>query len=152
MNGLQKIMKTDGGKRSYAVLMRHAERFSFTDYREDPVLTEKGHRDAFELGREIAPFSPFRMFHSPIERCLQTARGICRGVSDKKGSCEIAGDIELLGPSLFIVDRDKLIRALQGNEERYSGFRQEAGISTGATAAEHELFQVRADATEVRAG
>jgi broad specificity phosphatase PhoE len=104
------------GKRPYSVLIRHAERFPFTDYGNEPVLTQQGHNDAYELGREIAPLAPFRIFHSPIERCLQTALGICRGVREQKKDCEVSGVIELLGPSLFMVDREGIMRALEENE------------------------------------
>lgn len=110
---------TPPGKGPFSVLMRHAERFEFIDYGDEPVLTQKGHQDAYKLGWEVAPHARFRVFHSPIERCLQTARGICDGVNGRKGHCEVAGDIELLGPSLFIVDREGIIRSLEGNDRRF---------------------------------
>ncbi|MBN2325263.1 MAG: histidine phosphatase family protein [Spirochaetes bacterium] len=104
------------GKRPCSVLMRHAERFPFADYGDEPLLTERGHNDAYELGKELVPLSPLRIFHSPIERCHQTACGICRGVRKRKKGCEISGVIEMLGPSLFIVDREGIMRSLEKNE------------------------------------
>lgn len=96
-----------------AVLMRHAERFPFTPgSEEDPLLTAKGHRDSYELGGSMKALAPLRVFHSPIMRCRQTAQELCRGLADENEGCTFAGEIEMLGPSLFVVDWKKMISSL----------------------------------------
>jgi broad specificity phosphatase PhoE len=120
---------TLSGNRPYSILLRHAERFSFKGDGDEPLLTQKGHNDAYELGKELAPLAPFRIFHSPIERCLQTARGICRGVTERNRRCEITGVIDLLGPSLFMVDREGIMRSLEENEAGFLRFWFDGKIS-----------------------
>jgi len=97
-----------------AALIRHAERFPFIPgIEEEPLLTTKGHRDSYELGGVLKALAPLRVYHSPVTRCRQTAQELCRGLEDEKGHCTMAGEIEMLGPSVFVVDWDRMMSAIE---------------------------------------
>ena len=101
-------------KRPIAVLMRHAERHPFIPgSEEEPLLTHKGHRDSYKLGKTLKVLTPARIFHSPITRCLQTAQELCRGLGSGEGECRISGEMEDLGPTLFVIDWKKLLSSLE---------------------------------------
>jgi broad specificity phosphatase PhoE len=101
-------------KRPIAVLMRHAERHPFNPRgEEEALLTEKGHRDSYKLGKDLSALTPLQIFHSPIMRCTQTAQQLCRGLEDTDRSCKISGVIEDLGPSLFVIDWEKILASLE---------------------------------------
>jgi hypothetical protein len=142
--------------RPVAVLMRHAERDQFKLGKEtDPLLTKRGHRDSYELGRDLSVLAPVRIFHSPIKRCEQTAQELCRGLAENNGRCEINGVIEDVGPSLYVTDIKRIIMAL---EEQGSGFFRlwfdgklpEDLIAPVEVAAERELSILTAQLTEDR--
>jgi len=113
-----------------AVIMRHAERFPFIPgNEEDPLLTVRGHRDSYELGGRLKTLAPLRVFHSPIIRCRQTAQGLCRGLADENESCTLAGEIEMLGPSVFVVDWKKMLSAIEEQGPSFLRLWFEGGIS-----------------------
>jgi broad specificity phosphatase PhoE len=128
-----------------AVLMRHAERFPFTPgSEEDPLLTAKGHRDSYELGGSMKALAPLQVFHSPIMRCRQTAKELCRGLKDENESCTFSGEIEMLGPSLFVVDWDRMMSAIEEQGPSFLRLWFDGGISDDfmvplETAAKKEL-------------
>lgn len=66
-----------------AVLMRHAERGEFAkgDHGNDVLLTPQGEKDAIAMGRVFGERRPL-LFHSPVERCRQTADGIGNGTRE----------------------------------------------------------------------
>lgn len=68
---------------SAAVLMRHAERGEFAegDHGNDVLLTPQGKKDAITMGRLFGERRPL-LFHSPVERCRQTADGIGSGARE----------------------------------------------------------------------
>lgn len=86
-------------KRPIILYLRHAERFPLRDLRNplDALLTEQGKRDSVEFGKTLVPLAPFKVYHSPVERCRQTAEGIVRGISEAGGHAETAGSAEGLG-------------------------------------------------------
>ncbi|MBN2354274.1 MAG: histidine phosphatase family protein [Spirochaetales bacterium] len=86
--------------RPQVLLMRHAERFAITDIESsmDVLLTEKGKRDAYDLGRLLGGrFGPARLYHSPIKRCFQTAERIMSGMLDGGGAAVVEGPLDWLG-------------------------------------------------------
>lgn len=66
-----------------AVLMRHAERYEFAkgDHGNEVLLTPQGKKDAATMGRTFGERRPV-LFHSPVERCRQTADGIGGGAQE----------------------------------------------------------------------
>jgi broad specificity phosphatase PhoE len=81
------------------LIIRHAERYSLKDvnHPDEAMLTEKGRADALEYGRSLLPFSPVMVYHSPVERCADTARRIVQGLRDEGGDAEVGGKLEELG-------------------------------------------------------
>ncbi len=88
------ISKLRMGKGSQALIVRHAERFQVPSISESLGigLTEKGKRDAFEMGRAIEGFEQIRLFHSPAVRCRETAEAIAQGFSGRGGT--VGGTME----------------------------------------------------------
>ncbi len=97
--------------RPTAFLFRHAERDPFTSAESafTAQLTEKGHREAFELGKELARYSPILFHHSPVERCRQTVEDMAAGVTAGGGSSEIRGAIETLGGPYIVGDWERIV-------------------------------------------
>ncbi len=81
------------------LMVRHAERFEITRYSKPlhALLTEQGKADAVEYGKAAAALSPLTIYHSPVERCRQTAEGIARGIEEAGGEVERQGPCRELG-------------------------------------------------------
>jgi broad specificity phosphatase PhoE len=87
----------------FALFIRHAEREHIAEAARalEALLTEKGKDDAVTLGRSIAPFGGVRLYHSPVERCRQTAEKIAEGVTGAGSGGNVEGHLmELGGPYL----------------------------------------------------
>jgi hypothetical protein len=87
-------------RQPHILLMRHAERYQITSIQTSSrvLLTEKGKRDAFALGRRLdRRFGPVRLYHSPVERCAQTAERIRDGILAKGGEASLEGPLSWLG-------------------------------------------------------
>lgn len=94
-------------QRPAALLVRHAERgpVESLDTHELVRLTERGHLQAQEAGRQIASLSTHVVLHhSPVERCGETARGIATGAQAAGGAAVVRGTVDTLG-NPFIKDR-----------------------------------------------
>ena len=105
-----------------ALIIRHAERYSIDGLRNalDALLTEKGKEDAFELGKDLARPGPINLYHSPVERCRQTAEFILKGINSvRKNSRLIGPNIDLGGPYV-VGDFNELINLI--NEHGFSKF------------------------------
>jgi len=82
-----------------AAMIRHGERQAFGST-TDPtkaLLTDEGKRAARVLGTGIRGFTHLRLFHSPVERCRQTAQCIGEGAAESGLSVSMAGPAEELG-------------------------------------------------------
>ena len=81
-----------------ALLVRHAERGPIVDVtrHEEILLTPAGHAAARQAGRSIAFTGTKRVFHSPVERCAETARGIVLGLRDRDVPAH-ASEVGMLG-------------------------------------------------------
>jgi hypothetical protein len=79
-----------GGSGPNALIVRHAERHDVSSVAESLMvgLTEKGRKDAFELGRSIEGVDQLRLFHSPAVRCRETAESIAEGFLAKGGTVQ----------------------------------------------------------------
>ncbi len=84
-----------------AIMIRHAERDPITNMSNalDALLTDKGKKDAFDLGQRLTHYSPINLYHSPVPRCQQTAAYILEGFNTTRNSATLTGSImELGGP------------------------------------------------------
>ena len=81
------------------MMIRHAERFPIRNMGDpmDALLTEQGKRDAFAYGEAGAVLSPLTLYHSPVERCRQTADHIAAGVRNSGGEAAVSGVLDALG-------------------------------------------------------
>ena len=90
-----------------AILLRHSERFLIksNEFGNDVLLTPNGQKMSIEFGRLLKAYKIYKIFSSPIERCRQTADGICKGYNDsvKIVSTNVLGD-----PGVHIYDPEKL--------------------------------------------
>ncbi len=84
---------------TFAATIRHAEREHITEPLRalEALLTVKGKADAVSLGKTIAPFGDIRIYHSPVERCRQTAENIAGGIASAGGKSAMAGQLMDLG-------------------------------------------------------
>lgn len=82
-----------------AAMIRHGERHKLTST-TDPtaaLLTEEGKRAATAMGAGLRHFSHLRLFHSPVERCRQTAQCLAEGARTAGLHVELAGPEHRLG-------------------------------------------------------
>jgi len=87
------------------VMLRHSEREEPEILEEifKAPLTERGRKTAFEFGMNLPKKFEYRFFHSPVERCKNTALEIRKGISNSKQSNSFPIDsLE----SLFMVNCD----------------------------------------------
>jgi len=87
------------------IMLRHSEREEPEILEEifKAPLTERGREVAFEFGMNLPKKYEYRFFHSPVERCENTALEIRRGISNSKQSNSFP--IQSL-ESLFMVNCD----------------------------------------------
>jgi hypothetical protein len=81
------------------LILRHAERDPIDNMKRafEALLTENGKRSASLLGEAISSFHPFTFYHSPVDRCRQTAESMIEGIISKNGKAELAGTDMVLG-------------------------------------------------------
>ena len=84
---------------SRGVLMRHAERDPIVTVEDSlgALLNDAGKAQARTLGKKLARFGNLHFFHSPVERCLQTAREMATGAKEKGAKTRIDGELYDLG-------------------------------------------------------
>lgn len=92
-----------------ALFLRHAERFPIVDYASSTLaeLTPDGGDAAEAFGAQLAGFPRIRLFHSPVNRCRQTAERIARGAAAAGVQVELVGPQAPLGID-YILDDDAL--------------------------------------------
>ena len=66
------------------IMLRHSEREEPEKLEEvfEAPLTERGRKTAFEFGKNLPKKFKYRIFHSPVGRCKNTALEIRKGVSN----------------------------------------------------------------------
>lgn len=85
----------------FSLILRHGERAHIVETSRalEALLTEKGKREAVELGKKLAFLGNIIIHHSPVERCRQTAEKIAEGIIENGGMAKVAGSLmELGGP------------------------------------------------------
>jgi hypothetical protein len=93
------------------LFIRHAKRFVVKNLEthHHVLLTGKGKKDALRFGKRIAMYHDnVVIFHSPIERCIQTAEHICKGIVDKK-HCTIGGTVPVLGGNYLAKNQEFIL-------------------------------------------
>ena len=90
------------GRRT-AILVRHAERGAITDLsrHHEVLLTPNGHACAAtsgeRLGEHVDDLDDVALFHSPIERCKETAHGLHKGLVTKGRKAVVVGERHAFG-------------------------------------------------------
>lgn len=81
------------------VLIRHSIREEIVDRDSlsNAQLTAEGKKLAYEFGRLLPKDRVIRIFHSPINRCRETAKLIYQGVHNDGGSGLMIGELDFLG-------------------------------------------------------
>ena len=98
------------------MMIRHAERYPILDWEkvDEPLLTDKGHADAFRLGQELAELDSVELYHSPSPRCRQTAEGIHTGIMQQNGRSRIVGHLpELAGQRIVMQGWNRVVKIVE---------------------------------------
>lgn len=79
-----------------ALVVRHAERYAVADLAtaDDVLLTPAGEAAARAFGARLPVTRPLQVWHSRIERCGMTARGIVEGFTATGGDAVCAGVLD----------------------------------------------------------
>lgn len=96
---LLKHCKTLNSEKPATMIIRHSERASINRPDEMDVagLTEVGREAARGFGQLLPNKRYIRVYHSPVERCKETAECIVEGARSREISADICGEISLLG-------------------------------------------------------
>ncbi len=94
------------------LMLRHSEREEPNILEEifKAPLTERGHKAAFEFGMNLPKNFEYRFFHSPVERCKNTALEIRKGISNSEN-----------GNSYPIDSLESLVR-VKGDYEKFKTY------------------------------
>ena len=103
--------------RRVALLVRHAERGPIIDLSKhhEVLLTPQGHVCANASGERLAEALPeaphdVALFHSPVQRCKETAVGLCRGLVTGGAHGVVVGERSAFGAS-YLKDEAGIARA-----------------------------------------
>ena len=110
------------GRAPVSLIIRHAERSPIVRMEAafDALLTEKGKEDARGLGKRLSALGPIRLYSSPIERCVQTAEYITRGITEGDGSGVFEGSLPDLGGPYITGAWEDVVRRIE--ELGHQGF------------------------------
>ena len=87
------------------LIIRHSERDE-PEYFKDVLtadLTERGLKTAFEFGRNLPANRNYRIYHSTVKRCKETAEEIHRGIQQQEMKSQIMGSLN----SIFEIKLDR---------------------------------------------
>ncbi len=102
----------DRGVQHAVALMRHSAREYAPDKHDlENPLTEEGREYARRLGRGLPAGLTLRGYHSPPERCMETAALILAGYADNGGSVTRHRPLEGLGV-FYALDQMKMWRVM----------------------------------------
>ncbi len=93
------LLKNIPAGKKITIILRHAERDPIQTMERafDALLTENGKKAAARLGEKISEFNPYTFYHSPVDRCRETAESMIKGISAKNGKADLAGMDLILG-------------------------------------------------------
>lgn len=82
-----------------AMLVRHSERARIQSAEDilHASLTPLGKEAAHEFGSNLPPELGYRLFHSPLPRCVETAEEIQGGLLSQGAEAELKGALQFLG-------------------------------------------------------
>lgn len=107
MKFLERLRKIDNADaRRLAILIRHGERQAIPagTFGNEVTLTQNGITESIRLGEELSRFNIGRIYTSPIDRCVQTAESIKKGLEKVHHTAEIVCDDLLGNPGFHIAD------------------------------------------------
>ena len=109
---IEQILRESRG-RPVAALLRHAAREEITDARSalEALLTPAGRAAAEAFGSGLPVDRPVRIFHSPVERCRQTAVHMAEGFRQAGGRTGGVRESEILGGP-YVIDPEALLDLL----------------------------------------
>jgi broad specificity phosphatase PhoE len=96
-----------------AVLLRHSAREEIKDARSaiEALLTPEGKAAARAFGSGLPADRSVRIFHSPVERCRETALQIAGGLRERGGRAGIVQESDILGGP-YVLDPEALLEML----------------------------------------
>ncbi len=105
---IEKIENKGGSK--LIVILRHSDREEISDAKKsfDVPLTDQGKAIARILGNELSKINSYRLYHSDVPRCRNTAKSIAEGIEASQGSVTILGERDYLG-GFFIKDFNSVL-------------------------------------------
>lgn len=117
---LLKTIETLPADGKSAAILRHAARFPIVDPTAPTLaeITPEGAVAAEDFGWRIRGFDRVRLFHSPVQRCRQTAECIARGAEKSGLTIEHIGPEAALGVD-YILDLDKAGRLTALHDEHF---------------------------------
>ncbi len=98
------------GESKLIVILRHSDREKISDVIKsfDVPLTDQGREIARRLGNELSKTNSYRLYHSDVPRCMNTAKSIAEGVEASLGLVTILGERDYLG-GFFIKDFNSVL-------------------------------------------
>jgi len=80
------------------LIIRHSERDEPEHFKDviTADLTERGLKTAFEFGRSLPANRNYRIYHSTVKRCQETAEEIHKGIQQQKMKSQIVGSLNSL--------------------------------------------------------
>lgn len=132
--------------RPVAILIRHAEREAIAKV-EDSVtaqLNDAGRAAAQALGEQLAPLATVRAFHSPIDRCAETAACLTQGLRSAGAEAEVVSSrVGLGGPYMhdwqIIMERVLEVGAVEMTRRWFAGKLEPELAQDPYLAARHQL-------------
>jgi len=100
---------------SFAIMLRHAERFPIHNMADalNLPLTSKGKNDAYLLGQNLARYSPFTIYHSPVPRCRETADSIREGILSVNQQATLEGLVLDLGGPYITGNWEAIVSSIE---------------------------------------
>lgn len=106
---IEKLHNIDNiNSKRIAVLLRHGERGEIPtgSFGTEVLLSLNGIKEAISFGKKIADLKIAHIFCSPIGRCVQTAKFIKEGLTEKQQDIQITQEAQLGTPGFHIANAD----------------------------------------------
>ncbi len=98
------------GESKLIIILRHSDREEMTNVLRsyEVPLTDQGRKLAHELGMNLSSSYSYRLLHSHVSRCMNTALQITEGIKVNGGSVKIVGERDYLG-GFFIKNSENVL-------------------------------------------
>ncbi len=139
-----------------SIFIRHAERYEL-DFKSDSLLvplTPAGRLSAFRFGETFSALLPVRIFHSPVDRCRETAEEIFKGIKSRGGQASLEGPVPELGGAALKGNRQDLVREMERLGDSFVREWMEERIRPGLMISFHEfaLRMLRVSVNQLSSG